>query len=76
MGTVILIVAASRGAMLPAYLVDLGWVSLGPETARVLESVSFWALVTALATAGLIIAGAMIRAMARAEEGDAVAVEV
>ncbi len=77
MGTVMLIVAVSRGAMLPTYLADLGLVSVSPKTVHILDSISFWALVAALATAGLIIAGTMIREMARvrAEERDAVAFE-
>ncbi len=66
MGTVMLIVAVSRGAMVPAYLADLGWMSLSARTAAVLDAVSFWALVAALATAGLIIAVVMIKEMARA----------
>jgi len=66
MGTVMLIVAVSRGAMVPAYLADLGWMSLSARTASVLDAVSFWALVAALATAGLIIAVVMIKEMARA----------
>ena len=70
MGAVMLIVAVSRGAKIPGYLADLGLRSpLDPSTASFLNSVSFWALVAALGTAGIIISAAMIRGMlqARAE---------
>jgi uncharacterized membrane protein YfcA len=63
MGAVMLIVAVSRGAKVPVYLSDLGVMSVNAETASVLDQISFWALVAALATAGLIISGAMIRGM-------------
>jgi uncharacterized membrane protein YfcA len=70
MGAVMLIVAVSRGAEVPVYLSDLGLMSVAPGTAHALEAVSFWALVVALATAGLIITGAMAKGMihSRAEE--------
>ncbi len=70
MGAVMLIVAVSRGAKIPGYLADLGLrPPLDPSTTSFLNSVSFWALVAALGTAGIIISAAMIRGMlqARAE---------
>ena len=71
MAAVMLIVAVSRGAKVPGYLADLGLRSqLDPHMAAILESVSFWALITALGSAGIIITAAMVQGMikARAEE--------
>ncbi len=70
MGAVMLIVSVSRGAKIPEYLAQLGLRSpLSPETAALYDAISFWALVAALAAAGIIISVAMIRGMlqARAE---------
>ncbi len=68
MGTVMLIVAVSRGAKIPGYLVDLGLKApLQPATAHLLNQVSFWALVAALGTAGIIITAAMIKGMLQAK---------
>ncbi len=70
MGAVMLIVSVSRGAKIPGYLADLGLRSpLSPETAAFYDAISFWSLVAALATAGIIISAAMIKGMlqARAE---------
>ena len=63
MGSVMLIVAVSRGAKIPVYLTDLGFMSVGQGTIGVLEFISFWALVAALATCGTIIIGAMAKGM-------------
>jgi uncharacterized membrane protein YfcA len=63
MGAVMLIVAVSRGAKVPIYLTDLGFMSVNPNVAYVLNQISYWALVAALGTAGFIIAGAMIKGM-------------
>lgn len=73
MGAVMLIVAVSRGAKVPVYLSDLGLMSVDSNTASLLDRVSFWALAAALATAGLIITGAMVKGMikSRAEERQA-----
>ncbi len=77
MGAVMLIVAISRGAKVPVYLSDLGLTTLSPKVTYVLNQISFWALVAALATAGIIITGAMIKGItrAKAEEREAVARE-
>ncbi|MEJ2032200.1 MAG: sulfite exporter TauE/SafE family protein [Deltaproteobacteria bacterium] len=65
MAATMLIVAVSRGAKIPGYLADLGLRSpLEAQSTSLLNAVSFWALVAALGTAGLIIAAAMIRGMA------------
>ncbi len=70
MGAVMLIVAVSRGAKVPVYLSDLGLMNVNSGMEHVLNSISFWALVAALATAGIIITGAMVKGMmqSRAEE--------
>ena len=71
MAAVMLIVAVSRGAKVPGYLADLGLrAQLDPQMSSILEAVSFWALIAALAFAGVIITAAMIKGMlqARAEE--------
>ena len=67
MGAVMLIVAVSRGAKVPGYLSDLGMMSLNPKAAFVLNEISFWTLIIGLATAGVIITGAMIKGMIRAK---------
>ena len=60
MASVMLIVAVSRGAKIPGYLAALNLrAPLSTGNAALLESVSFWALVAALATAGIIISVAM-----------------
>jgi len=67
MGSVMLIVAVSRGAMLPGYLADVGLTApISEHMAHILHEVSFWALVAALGTAGVIITGAMISGISRA----------
>jgi hypothetical protein len=73
MGAVMLIVAVSRGAKVPMYLADLGLMDVNAAMGSVLNSISFWALVAALGTAGFIITGAMIKGMmqAKAEEQQA-----
>ncbi|KPK36333.1 MAG: hypothetical protein AMK70_02685 [Nitrospira bacterium SG8_35_1] len=73
MAAVMLIVAVSRGAKIPGYLADVGLRSpLDPTVASVLNSVSFWALVAALGTAGIIITAAMIKGMASAKQEEKV----
>ncbi len=68
MGAVMLIVAVSRGSKIPGYLADLGLrAPLDASTASLLNSISFWALVAALGTAGIIISAAMIRGMLQAK---------
>jgi uncharacterized membrane protein YfcA len=70
MGTVMLIVAVSRGAKVPVYLADLGWLSPGRGTIAVLNGISFWTLVAALAAAGVLIAGATMRGIRRARRAE------
>ncbi|HUU41676.1 MAG TPA: sulfite exporter TauE/SafE family protein [Desulfatiglandales bacterium] len=67
MGTVMLIVAVSRGTKIPGYLADLGLrAPLNDSLASLLNRISFWSLVTALVTASVIITGAMVHGMYKA----------
>ena len=69
MASTMLIVAVSRGALVPGYLADVGLRSaLDPALAHTLGQVSFWALVTALASAGIIIGIAMTKGMLAASK--------
>ncbi|MDH4320529.1 MAG: sulfite exporter TauE/SafE family protein [Desulfobulbaceae bacterium] len=75
MAATMMIVSISRGSKIPGYLADLGLRSpLDPQTANILNQVSFWSLVAALGTAGLIITVAMVKGISadrkskRAEE--------
>ena len=61
MAIIMLIVAVSRGLMVPVYLAQLGRFELAPTTLSVLQSMSFVFLVLALCSGGLIILGAMFR---------------
>lgn len=64
MATTMLIVAVSRGVKIPGYLIDLELMSpIDPGTIALLEGISFWALVAALGSAGLIIVVAMVKGM-------------
>jgi len=70
MASTMLIVAVSRGAKVPAYLVDLGWMEpISSTTLKMLDALSFWSLVTALATAALIIIVAMVKGMMAHKRG-------
>jgi len=72
MASTMLIVAVSRGVLVPGLLVDVGlWSPLDPRLAHVLEEVSFCALLTAMASAGLIIAVAMVKGMLQAKKESA-----
>ncbi len=71
MGAVMLIVAVSRGAKIPIYLEQLDALSLNNALASVLDKISFWALVTALGTAGVIITGAMVKGIVESKRGEA-----
>jgi hypothetical protein len=64
MATTMLIVAVSRGVMVPGYLVDLDLMSpIDSGTLALLEGISFWSLVAALGSAALIIIVAMVKGM-------------
>ena len=61
MAAIMLIVAVSRGLVIPVYLAQLGALELAPRTAGWLQIASFWFLVLALCVGGFIIIGAMLR---------------
>jgi hypothetical protein len=64
MATTMLIVAVSRGVMVPGYLADVGFTApLDAGTITLLERVSYWSLLLALCSAGLIIIVAMVKGM-------------
>ncbi len=68
MASTMLIVAVSRGAKIPGYLADLNLrPALEPQLAHTLSQVSYWALVTALGSAAVIITVAMIKGMMQAK---------
>jgi uncharacterized membrane protein YfcA len=62
MGTIMIIVAVSRGLAVPQYLKELGLISLGPTTLSILSKVSFAVMCLALAIGSVIILGAMWKA--------------
>lgn len=69
MAAVMLIVAISRGAKIPGYLADLELIEpLEATMDSVLNFVSFWALVAALGTAGVIITASMTIGMMKARK--------
>ncbi|MFA5809851.1 MAG: sulfite exporter TauE/SafE family protein [Thermoleophilia bacterium] len=65
MGTVMIIVAVSRGVKIPVYLDHLGIISLDKSLAGTLDAISFWSLIAALLVAGGIISAAMIKGIVR-----------
>ena len=61
MAAIMLIVAVSRGLVIPVYLTQLGKFDLAPQTMSWLQAVSFAVLVLALLTGGIIILASMLR---------------
>ncbi|MFY9317859.1 MAG: sulfite exporter TauE/SafE family protein [Burkholderiales bacterium] len=61
MATIMLIVAVSRALVVPVYLAQLGFLSIGPGSVRLLKRTSFAFMVLALASGAFIIARAMLR---------------
>jgi hypothetical protein len=61
MAIIMLVVAVSRGLVVPVYLALLGKFDLAPATVSMLQSLSLVFLVLALCSGGLIILVAMIR---------------
>lgn len=59
MGTIMLIVAVSRGLAVPTYLTDLGIMHVSKETLTMLDRLSFISMSIALLTGAVIILGAM-----------------
>ncbi len=63
MGTIMLIVAVSRGLAIPKYLADLGLISLQPSTTEILMKASFAVMAAALLIGAFIILKNMIKGM-------------
>jgi Na+-translocating ferredoxin:NAD+ oxidoreductase RnfD subunit len=63
MGSIMLIVAVSRGLAIPKYLADLGLLSLQPSTAEILMKASFAVMAAALLIGAFIILKNMIQGM-------------
>lgn len=61
MAAIMLIVAVSRGLVIPVYLTELGQLDLAPRTMAWLQLASFVFLVLALCTGGIIIIASMLR---------------
>ena len=61
MAAIMLIVAVSRGLVVPVYLTELGQLELAPHTTAWLHTASFAFLVLALLTGGIIIIASMLR---------------
>jgi len=70
MGTVMVIVAVSRGVKIPVYLEHLNVISLDKSVSSVLDAISFWSLIAALLTAGGIISAAMVKGIIRSRIKD------
>jgi uncharacterized membrane protein YfcA len=63
MGSIMLIVAVSRGLAVPKYLTDLGLISLGKGTTGLLMNASFAIMAIALLTGAVIILASMWKGM-------------
>jgi hypothetical protein len=61
MGSIMLIVAVSRGLAMPKYLAKLGLMEVTPATVAVLEKISFGFMVLSLGVGAFIILGSMIK---------------
>ena len=61
MAAIMLIVALSRGLVVPVYLSQLEMLELGAASQAWLQITSFWVLVLALCVGGFMIIGAMLR---------------
>jgi hypothetical protein len=70
MGTIMLIVAVSRGMAIPKYLTQLEIISVNSGTLQILSTISYISMVVALATGCVIILGAMAKGI-RAEKAAA-----
>jgi uncharacterized membrane protein YfcA len=79
MGTIMLIVAVSRGLAMPKYLTELNLLTMSKNAVDMLTTVSFVSMCIALATGAIIILGSMwkaIRAQSPAQEEAATPAEV
>jgi uncharacterized protein len=62
MGTIMIIVAVSRGLAVPQYLKELGLISMSDSTIAVLGTTSFIIMCIALTVGSVIILGSMWKA--------------
>jgi len=62
MGSIMLIVALSRGFAMPKYLGKLGLMEVSDATVAMLDKISFAFMVVSLVVGAVIILGSMIRA--------------
>jgi uncharacterized membrane protein YfcA len=62
MGSIMLIVAVSRGLAVPKYLAQLGLMEIDPGTVAIMDKVSFLIMCAALAMGAVIILGSMYKA--------------
>jgi hypothetical protein len=60
MGVIMLIVAVSRGLVVPVYLTELGFAEVSAPVASLLRGASFAFMVASLAVGAFIIVGAMV----------------
>ena len=67
MGTIMLIVAVSRGLAVPTYLNDLGVMSLSYGTVTLLKNISFFSMAVALLVGAAIILISMVKGMRQAK---------
>jgi uncharacterized protein len=67
MGTIMLIVAASRGLAIPEYLRELGLISVSSEFTAILNKISFGFMCLALSVGAVIILGSMWKGRRQAE---------
>jgi hypothetical protein len=68
MGSIMLIVAVSRGLAIPKYLTDLGLITMNSGTVDILTKGSFVIMAVALLTGAVIIISSMVKGMKKAKE--------
>jgi len=61
MSTVMLVVSVSRGFAIPTYLHELGKMELAQSTVTLLKNISFYTMCLAMAIAGVIVLGSMLK---------------
>ena len=71
MGSIMLIVAVSRGLAIPKYLTDLGIITMEKGTVDILTQISFIVMVIALLTGAFIILSNMVKGMKKSKEEEA-----
>jgi hypothetical protein len=71
MGSIMLIIAVSRGLAIPKYLTDLGIITMEKGIVDILTQLSFIVMVIALLTGAIIILSNMIKGMKKSKEEEA-----